>query len=128
MNDPSFIKSGDKRGTENTDEAPKVWRGPSAEVMIELAMLQPGAKRRVIGVKFACSACQAEGHDKSKDNACVFLDGRFSCAHTPGPTHRAMIAAQLNIPIVAQQRLPVVQGDFGTRPPLDGPVAERRPL
>jgi hypothetical protein len=125
--DPGFIKPGDRRGLENTDEAPKVWRGPDAATMLELALKQPGAKRRQHGVKFQCAGCVAEGHDKSMDNACVFNDGRFSCAHSGAP-HRAAIAAQLNIPIVPVKQAPLATGKFVTGDPLDAPIRSEPPF
>jgi hypothetical protein len=42
--------------------------------------MQPGARRRGGRVKFQCPGCRSEGHDKSKDNATVFEDGRWGCA------------------------------------------------
>jgi hypothetical protein len=115
---PNFIKPGDKRGTENLTEPKSAWSGPSVETMIKLALAQPGAKMRRHGVKFQCAGCRAEGHDKSMDNACVFADGRFSCA-VGGAAHRAAIAQQLNIPqtiIVKPQ--PTMDIVVKTRPSL----------
>lgn len=100
---PDFITQGDKRGLENTDDIKQPWSGPDAFVMVALAMKQPGAKLRRHGIKFQCAGCVAEGHDKSMDNACVFNDGRFSCA-VGGAAHRAAIAKQLNIPITVAAR------------------------
>ena len=45
-----------------------------------VALQQPGAVRRHIGIKFACPACVADGHDEHQDNACLFNDGRWGCA------------------------------------------------
>ena len=127
MSDPSFIKAGDKRGLENTTEAPKAWRGPNAEAMLELALKRPGAKRRVHGIKFQCAGCVAEGHDKSMDNAIVFLDGRFSCAHS-GALHRAAIAASLDIPITTVKQAPLSTGTFAAGDPLDAPILSEPPF
>ena len=129
MSDPAFIKPGDLRGTENTGEEAKApWNGPDAATMIALALKMPGAKQRQHGVKFQCAGCAAEGHDKSMDNACLFLDGRFSCAHTPGPAHRAMIAESLNIPIVVAPQAKLSEGNFAPPDPLDAPLQEQPPL
>jgi hypothetical protein len=129
MATPKFIKQGDLRGLENTEETKQPWNGPSAEVMLALAMQQPGAKMRVHGVKFQCAGCLAEGHDKSRDNACVFLDGRFSCA-VGGAQHRKAIAEQLNIPevVVVKPRPPVTSTyEVKPRPPLTGYEVKPRP-
>jgi hypothetical protein len=126
MTRPDFIPH-DKRGLENTDDVKQPWSGPDASVIIGLAMKQPGAKARRHGIKFQCAGCVAEGHDKSRDNACVFNDGRFSCA-VGGAAHRAAIAKQLNIPEVLPTPSSAPTGPFRARPPLDGPIAKREQL
>ena len=45
--------------------------------------MMPGARLRGGGVKFRCPACAADGHDKHRDNAKVFADGRYGCAYDP---------------------------------------------
>jgi hypothetical protein len=77
------------------------WDGPMAEELLRRAMLQPGARRRRVGVKFACPACRAicpdcgERHDKDGDNALVRNDGRFGCA--VNVEHRRAIAEALGV-------------------------------
>ena len=119
MTQPLWIKSGDLRGTENTEETKTAWNGPSAEIMLALAAQQPGARMRQFGIKFRCDGCHLEGHDRSMDNACVFLDGRFSCAHS-GQAHRRAIATQLNIPKIAPPSRP-------TRPVRKNLTVKQRP-
>jgi AAA domain len=50
------------------------------EPLLAAALKQPGAVRRDFGIKFQCAACAAEGHDKHRDNACLFNDGTWGCA------------------------------------------------
>jgi hypothetical protein len=62
-------------------------------------MAQPGARQRTFGVKFQCPACRVlRGRDRHRDNATVFLDGRFGCAQSPGDRdHRRAIAEALGV-------------------------------
>ncbi len=74
------------------------WMGPGADVLIRRAMDQPGAKRRGRGVKFQCPQCYAEGHDRHRDNAVVWNDGRWGCAWAPdNPKHKRAIGAALGV-------------------------------
>ena len=87
------------RGVTTEDDLP--WDGPPAEELLRRALLQPGARRRRIGVKFACPACReicpncGERHDKDGDSALVRTDGRFGCAVNAG--HRRAIAIALGV-------------------------------
>lgn len=81
---------GDKRGVNE-----EKWLGPPAEEIIARALQQPGAVRRSHGIKFQCPGCRDEGHDKSKDNALVGLDGRWACA--VNREHARSIGAALGI-------------------------------
>ena len=68
------------------------WDGPPPDEVIHRALQQPGARRRRGGVKFRCPACRAEGHDRHRDNAIVFADGRWGCAFAPhDAAHRRAI-------------------------------------
>lgn len=69
------------------------WRGPSPTILLFRASQQPGARRRRNGVKFQCPGCRQEGHDRSKDNAIVYDDGRWGCAIDP--EHKKDIAEAL---------------------------------
>lgn len=91
---PKFMAAGDLRGV----PAEEPWEGPSADEILRRAQEQPGARMRRNGIKFQCSGCVAEGHDKSRDNAIVYLDGRWGCA-VGGQPHRRAIATQLRIPL-----------------------------
>jgi hypothetical protein len=91
---PAYIASDDRRGVPSEEP----WEGPSADVLLQRALEQPGARRRRNGIKFQCAGCVAEGHDKSRDNAIVYLDGRWGCA-VGGAAHRRAIATQLRVPI-----------------------------
>lgn len=57
------------------------------------ALEQPGARRRVGGIKFQCPGCRDEGHDKHMDNALLRDDGRWGCAIDPA--HRRAIGRVL---------------------------------
>jgi hypothetical protein len=57
------------------------------------ALEQPGARRRVGGIKFQCPGCRDEGHDAHMDNAILREDGRWGCAIDP--SHRRAIARVL---------------------------------
>lgn len=81
--------------TTAADAEAEPWDGPAAEELLRRAMLQPGASRRRIGVKFQCPGCAAEGHDTHRDNALVRLDGRWGCALNP--SHRGAIAVALGV-------------------------------
>jgi hypothetical protein len=82
---------GDHRGV----VAAEPWTGPPAEELIRRALTQPGARRRTNCIKFACAGCVAEGHDKHRDNAAVFLDGRWGCALDPA--HKEAIGVALGV-------------------------------
>jgi hypothetical protein len=88
---PDYIKVGDTRGQPEAEK----WDGPSPTELLFRASQQPGAKRRRNGVKFQCPGCRAEGHDNSKDNAIVYLDGRWGCA--VDPEHKKSIGAELGM-------------------------------
>jgi hypothetical protein len=94
---PSYIEQS-RKGQPRTE-----WDGPSAEEILARAQRQPGATRRARGVKFQCPACCADGHDKHRDNAVVFLDGRWACAFAPGSTdvesrrHKMAIGVALGV-------------------------------
>lgn len=94
---PDWLVPGDRRGTEEA-VAPE-WTGPSAEELLGRALLQPGARRRSHGVKFQCPGCRAEGHDKTRDNALVGLDGRWGCAINP--EHKRAIGEALGFSLSA---------------------------
>jgi len=81
------------------------WQGPDAETLIRRALDQPGAVRRQHGVKFQCPGCAAEGHDRHRDNATVFNDGRWGCAYDPN--HKRQIAQVIADPSV----LPTLKGE-----------------
>ncbi len=87
---PDFLKSYPSGASLVTEE----WQGPDSETLIRRALAQPGAKRRSFGVKFQCPGCRAENHDRHKDNATVFNDGRWGCAYDPN--HRRALAQVLN--------------------------------
>ena len=57
------------------------------------ALEQPGARRRIGGIKFQCPGCRDEGHDRHLDNALLRDDGRWGCAIDP--SHRKAIARVL---------------------------------
>lgn len=73
---PDYVE---KTNAGQPDEEP--WAGPTVDQIIRWALEQPGARRRPNGIKFQCPECRSEGHDKSKDNAIVYLDGRWGCAY-----------------------------------------------
>jgi hypothetical protein len=73
--------------------APEPWSGPEPEELLHRALLQPGAKRRGRGIKFQCPGCRKEGHDRHRDNATVWNDGRWGCALDP--SHRSAIGEAL---------------------------------
>ena len=88
---PSYFKEGDRRG----HPAEEPWGGPPPVELLHRAMQQPGARRRVDGVKFQCAGCAAEGRDRHRDNAKVRLDGRWGCA--VNPEHKWAIGAALGV-------------------------------
>ena len=93
---PSYVAR-DRRG-----QLPDEWTGPSAEEILRRATTLPGATRRARGVKFQCPQCALEGHDKHRDNAVVFNDGRWACAFAPtgspdAARHKRAIGAALGI-------------------------------
>ena len=88
---PAFIPVGDRSGHPEDE----VWQGPPAEEILRLAASQPGAKQRRYGIKFQCPGCAKEGHDKSRDNAIVYNDGRWGCALDP--SHRRDIGEVLGV-------------------------------
>jgi hypothetical protein len=53
---------------------------PATAELEAAALRQPGAVRRQHGIKFQCPGCAAEGHDKHRDNACLFPTGDWGCA------------------------------------------------
>jgi len=73
---PDFIPVGDLSGHPDAEE----WEGPPVDEILRRAMMMPGARRRRNGIKFQCPGCAREGHDKSRDNAIVYDDGRWGCA------------------------------------------------
>jgi hypothetical protein len=91
---PAWMLGADFDRTDFADMA--IWSGPPADELLERALRQPGAKRRGDGgVKFQCPACRAEGHDKHRDNAKVFADGRWGCAFDSA--HGRAIATALGV-------------------------------
>lgn len=72
---PSYIV---QEAIGHPDDIP--WDGPPVAEILQRALSQPGAKRRRFGIKFQCPGCRAEGHDRSRDNAIVYDDGRWGCA------------------------------------------------
>jgi hypothetical protein len=70
-----------------TEDSYKEWGGPPPEEMRRRAACQPFAKHRKNGIKFQCPGCAAEGHDKHRDNAIVFNDGRWGCAYSSDHNH-----------------------------------------
>ena len=88
---PSFIPIGDLSGHPEAE----VWQGPPVEEILRRAAAQPGAKRRRYGIKFQCPGCAKEGHDRSRDNAIVYDDGRWGCALDP--EHRKDIGGALGV-------------------------------
>jgi hypothetical protein len=106
---PSYV-SRDRRG-----QLPDEWDGPSAEEILNRAKMQPGAVRRARGIKFQCPQCALDGHDKHRDNAVVFVDGRWACAFAPGdPRHKRAIGAALGITFESLLREQVVEEDDET--------------
>jgi len=74
------------------------WDGPAPEEIVRLALQQPGAVRRVHGIKFQCPGCRDEGHDRHRDNAMVGFDGRWGCAFAPGDVeHKRKIGIALGV-------------------------------
>jgi len=74
----------------------QIWDGPAPELIIQRALDQPGAKRRRMGIKFQCPQCRDDGHDRHRDNAIVFNDGKWACAYAPGEvSHKQAIAKAL---------------------------------
>jgi hypothetical protein len=92
---PDYMREliGDLRGVAPAEP----WTGPTAEELIKRALKQVGAVRRSNGsVKMQCPQCAVEGHDRHRDNATVFADGRWGCAHAPGDReHRLAIGRVL---------------------------------
>ena len=105
---PAWIPN-DTRGVTVEDD---LWDGPPAGELLRRAMLQPGARGRRMGVKFACPACREicpdcrKPHDKDGDNAIVRNDGRFGCA--VNIDHRRAIAVALGV--VAADVTPKIAG------------------
>jgi hypothetical protein len=85
------------------------WFGPSADELLARALKQPGARKRRQGVKFQCPGCRAEGHDRSRDNAFIRLDGRWGCA--VNDAHRRAIGEALGVkPAPSLRRLTGLRG------------------
>ncbi len=100
---------------------------------LALALKQPGARRRSNGVKFQCPACRAEGHDRHRDNAIMFTDGRFGCAYDSahGPAIAEALGLRRTSYRFAALRVVGYPGHFqwpltGTRP--QGPYDVQRHL
>lgn len=87
---PDYVAR-DRRGQPNEDP----WFGPPAEELLTRAMQEPGARRRLKGVKFQCPGCRGEGRDRSRDNAIVYNDGRWGCA--VDPSHKRDIGEALGV-------------------------------
>jgi hypothetical protein len=96
---PKFITHGATAGLEDIEEERK-WDGPTAEQILDRARTQPGARQRRNGIKFQCAGCRDEGHDKSRDNAIVYLDGKWGCA-VGGKEHSRAIARQLGVMLLS---------------------------
>lgn len=77
---PDWIVPTQDHGQPKAEE----WEGPSPEELLAKAAQQPYAKRRAMGIKFQCPRCAADGHDRHRDNAVVFNNGRWACAYAPG--------------------------------------------
>lgn len=118
---PDYIKLDDPRGHEADGSG---WDGPDADVILERASKQPGARRRAGGWKFACAGCQAEGHDKHRDNAIVRPDGRWGCAIDPA--HKRAIGAQLGMGLIMQTDDPTANDDPEDSE-LDLPMQDNNP-
>lgn len=116
---PDYIRTDDKRGHEADGSA---WDGPTAEVILDAASKQPGARRRGGGWKFQCAGCAAEGHDKSRDNAVVRDDGRWGCALDP--RHKFDIRKQLGIHIGLGEFPDTKLGEILSAPLGEMPEAE----
>jgi len=95
---PSFIEHGSIGHPED-----EPWAGPSPEEILHRAAQQPGARRRRHGIKFQCRGCLKEGHDKSRDNAIVYPDGRWGCA--VDQRHTRDIGEQLGVVSVTREVL-----------------------
>jgi hypothetical protein len=96
VSDPFGPKPGFLTGGSDGVPQTESWTGPPASELLRRAMQQPGASSRSNGsVKFQCSGCAAEGHDKHRDNAIVHPDGRWGCALDP--EHKRAIGAALGV-------------------------------
>jgi hypothetical protein len=112
---------------EPEDDEPRR-REPSPDVQryLAAALRQPGAKRRGSGVKFQCSGCRAEGHDRHHDNAVVWASGRWGCA-VGGRAHNAAIARQLGVTVDRPPSTPDAVPDVGYLEPVARFIAEDDP-
>jgi hypothetical protein len=54
-----------------------------ASALLAAALRSPGARWRGGDIKFQCPGCLAEGHDRHRDNARLFANGRWGCALDP---------------------------------------------
>jgi len=119
---PDFVIPGDTRGTEN---ARSEWDGPTADIIIEKAWRLPGARKRKNGIKAQCEGCRREGHDRSRDNAFISWDGRWSCALNS--SHKRAIGESLGISRSVQlgDKAPATLGERGPSATLgERPQAE----
>ena len=68
------------------------------DARLEAALRQPGAVQRDGYVKFACPACEAEGHDRQQDNAAFCALDNFDDGASDQP---ALDAGDANLPRLA---------------------------
>jgi hypothetical protein len=90
--------------------AEEAWDGPSPEELRTKALQQPGARPRRNGVKFQCPGCARAGRDRSRDNAILYLDGRWGCA--VDPDHRRAIGEVLGVTSVTRAILGTDEDDY----------------
>ena len=73
---PAFIK---KERLGQPEE--EVWMGPNPDEILNRArIVLTGGRSYRGGWKGQCPGCAKEGHDKHRDNAVVWSDGRWGCA------------------------------------------------